>query len=734
MNNVMSLKDIKEENSSAFLQASVGGLDEGGAGGGGGDGSHNPIDGDSTTPDNGSSRYLGASATSGAGSGSSKKETFVQKETRYVLLLRILVVSILVCTAIAISVVLYQITNDGESENFESQYQAVASKMMGTFPDVLYCRRAVTSRSVRLHICHICTVWIKLTRVSLLYLPQTDTFLEIAKSKMGAAASLAVAEIAYGQDTAKTWPFVTMSSFQQRAKSIKDLSGVLYIGMNPMVESALRQKWQFYTNTDLDKQWYQDGLEYQRDRDLDYLDTRPQVETEDSSLEVSDGIASQIFTFEEEEEDDSNNEAIKAPWTQPIYLPVWQTSPVTSRTIVNQDMMNVRGAKKAIEYQSVVFERMQFAAPGYANSTESRKTSEFGFLLSMANENETMYEGDIFSSVYFPLYNNFDADREVVGIMRTVIQWGRYFSNVLPESDVGIVLVLENNGCDEPYSYTIQGTEVFPLGHGDLHDPQFDAYEMTASMEDITQLNDGTKYGMDISHDDCPYSIRVYPSQDFYNAYNTKTPLVVTISVAVVFAFCILMFFFYDRLVEWRQALIVAKAAQTHKIVASLFPKNVRERMLEEKSTTDNNKKKNRGGAASSQVKDFLDTHEDGAGGGEDPMGSPPIADLFPNTTGRIRGFDVLLSASGGVFCISKLYSLPHFSIQLLIFSPVFFADISGFTSWSSSREPVQVFLLLESLYKAYDDVASRRRYDSNGPISFALLEFLSRASISITE
>lgn len=38
------------------------------------------------------------------------------------------------------------------------------------------------------------------------------------------------------------------------------------------------------------------------------------------------------------------------------------------------------------------------------------------------------------------------------------------------------------------------------------------------------------------------------------------------------------------------------------------------------------------------------------------------------------------------------------------------FADIVGFTAWCSVREPSQVFILLEMLYAAFDDLAKRRR------------------------
>ena len=36
-------------------------------------------------------------------------------------------------------------------------------------------------------------------------------------------------------------------------------------------------------------------------------------------------------------------------------------------------------------------------------------------------------------------------------------------------------------------------------------------------------------------------------------------------------------------------------------------------------------------------------------------------------------------------------------------------ADIVGFTSWSSVREPTQVFTLLETIYSAFDKMAKRR-------------------------
>jgi len=47
---------------------------------------------------------------------------------------------------------------------------------------------------------------------------------------------------------------------------------------------------------------------------------------------------------------------------------------------------------------------------------------------------------------------------------------------------------------------------------------------------------------------------------------------------------------------------------------------------------------------------------------------------------------------------------------DLFLETTVMFADIVGFTAWSSVREPSQVFTLLETVYAAFDEIAKRHR------------------------
>jgi len=130
----------------------------------------------------------------------------------------------------------------------------------------------------------------------------------------------------------------------------------------------------------------------------------------------------------------------------------------------------------------------------------------------------------------------------------------------------------------------------------------------------------------------------------------------------------------YDCIVEKRQTNVVHAAQRSDAIVRSLFPEAVRDRLYENaiKKEEQRQNAKNQWNQAELTEKgklpnilDHVQTDE-AAGNGADP-----IADFFPNCT-------------------------------------ILFSDIAGFTAWSSEREPAQVFLLLETLYRSMDRVAKK--------------------------
>ena len=288
-----------------------------------------------------------------------------------------------------------------------------------------------------------------------------------------------------------------------------------------------------------------------------------------------------------------------------------------------------------------------------------------GFL-SNAAQREVKYEGDALSHIFVPVFKTFnESDNEVVAIIFSIFQWSYHFNNVLSKDENGIIMVLEN-GCDSPYTYEINGNKIKFIGIGDLHNTKFDHMMAHASFGTFRKLQDGTISGMKFQHDYCPVSIRVYPSVEFFSSSSTTNPIFMAVTVLIVFAFTIVMFLVYDRLVESRQELVLTQAVQSSAIVSSLFPKTYADRLIQQ--SVSNAAATGSGyNSHNTRLKSFLLGDSNGS------IDEQPIADLYP-------------------------------------FATVLFADLAGFTAWSSTREPVQVFILLQKLYQAFDIVAQKRR------------------------
>ncbi|CAJ1948357.1 unnamed protein product [Cylindrotheca closterium] len=191
---------------------------------------------------------------------------------------------------------------------------------------------------------------------------------------------------------------------------------------------------------------------------------------------------------------------------------------------------------------------------------------------------------------------------------------------------------------------------------------------------------------------------------------NSSLNVILTAVVAVGFVILLCTFLVYDFMVEKRQDIVVSIATKSTAIVDGLFPAQVRDRMMngtpemapkndnqsvppgsvadltsqadvlsngnalviepgkpKSQSARSSESKKTELENKNLSVKQFLAEN----GMFSDTRSTQPIADLFPNTT-------------------------------------VIFADIAGFTAWSSQRDPPQVFTLLETLYRSFDEVAAK--------------------------
>lgn len=131
----------------------------------------------------------------------------------------------------------------------------------------------------------------------------------------------------------------------------------------------------------------------------------------------------------------------------------------------------------------------------------------------------------------------------------------------------------------------------------------------------------------------CVYSCSIYPSDQLRDVWHELTPIFFSVTVAGSFLLIALTFIMYDRFVIRRNEKVIDQAARTNKIIASLFPSNVRDRLLEDEGSA-----KGQSGAQT-RLKNFLandgPSKDDMEVDGDQGFTTRPIADLFHETTGE---------------------------------------------------------------------------------------------------
>ena len=256
-----------------------------------------------------------------------------------------------------------------------------------------------------------------------------------------------------------------------------------------------------------------------------------------------------------------------------------------------------------------------------------------------------------------PVFDKVGKGGKLVAVVAASFPWSSFVDNILRTGENGLVLVMRyscegKKGPSQEFTFQINGPTAVYMGAGDLHAaPRWTSNEFASNVPAFRASGN------------CSYSMHIFPSDEFHSAYVSNRPAVYTSIVVLIFLITALVFTWYDCSVDRRQDKVVSTAAKTNAIVDSFFPSHVRDRLM-------------RG-----EDDDLAGTGEKlstpaafGKVFGNEVLATKPIADLFPHAT-------------------------------------VMFADIVGFTAWSSVREPAQVFELLENVYNSFDKIAKRRRF-----------------------
>ena len=248
------------------------------------------------------------------------------------------------------------------------------------------------------------------------------------------------------------------------------------------------------------------------------------------------------------------------------------------------------------------------------------------------------------STIFTPVFESYDPDAAIAGFYFFAVPWDRYFEDLLPEGKDGFEVVL-NDSCGTTVTYAVNGPKAELKGIGDVHDTEYDSMgkgwvykDNFRDMVPIGKYDPSTQPG-----GECVYQLYVYPTDVLYDYHASEEPLHYALYVSLIFVFTALIFLAYDWAVARRQDKVLRTATRTQAIVASLFPENVQERILQEADASNGDQQtftpRFRTNRTKDQLRSFLNDAEDdgtpgaGAAAGKLSLKSRPIADLFPEAT-----------------------------------------------------------------------------------------------------
>jgi signal transduction histidine kinase/CheY-like chemotaxis protein len=185
---------------------------------------------------------------------------------------------------------------------------------------------------------------------------------------------------------------------------------------------------------------------------------------------------------------------------------------------------------------------------------------------------EEEYLDDPLTFFAYPVFDSFEDDRKLAGVLATTVDWKQLFTSLLPPSASGIVCILENS-YNQTLAYRIDGPEVTYLGDEDLHDPRYDYLEEFADINAYVQSRAGPETR---SYTEVPlnkevgkYTLRVYPSRDTEEYFTSNKPWVYMAVAASTFLFTSIVFVVFACVVERRQKIVMEGVLKSAKQVAA---------------------------------------------------------------------------------------------------------------------------------------------------------------------
>ena len=436
------------------------------------------------------------------------------------------------------------------------------------------------------------------------------------------------------------WPFVTIPHFEIRGQRARSETFSETFGFTVLVDLENKAEWEAYSVQNQGWVFEGRGIDVESAENRQFLPNTPVIPRQitymvDNSTDLKP-YGSEI---------DAATLGSETP-----FLVNWQMSPAPALTYTVN--LNLRTTPM---FGHLVEKMLETQGPVVSDFTNLTKLYE---TIHPPAEHQNLHEeflgtreGRHFpakirphSIMMSPIFDSFDnATRNLVGAHYAVLPWDWQFSDLLPEQTELVHLVLDNN-CGYTFTYKIRGATAILMGiNEEVHETQF--RNKMVSLNLISQPIVTSGAAGNATGGTCEYTVRIYPTREMKKRYESSRPEHFSIIIAAIFLFVGVVFLIFVRFVQDRQEMVMATAIRTSAIVSSLFPANVRERIMKDAENQGRlDAGKNRGllrlraGEISdpkSKLEMFLGEGEKETDGGfaedgHDAFASKPIADLFP--------------------------------------------------------------------------------------------------------
>jgi hypothetical protein len=363
------------------------------------------------------------------------------------------------------------------------------------------------------------------------------------------------------------FPNLTMPHFDKFAHSVDGYGGFLSTIYAPIVPETKVTQWEEYT---MQNQWWSNAS---------------------NTNEVSD-VSTFVF-------DSINGSKVPSlPKEGNELAPIWHLIP-HDLTVVNENLFS---DSTIAGLYSIMKETEQVVISG-----TTLGAGIFDDLFDEIQQNRQNFPHNILADLVF---DSFSSNRSAVGILLALMPHDSLLNYLLPDSTDGILCVFTDT-CGHVFTYQLNGHSAAFLGYDDFHDPAFDRFKRSGTLDFYDRLHEGL----------CGHDVHLYPSSTFKAEYSTNKPALYTSIVACSFLLMAILITIYDFTVTRRQEKTMRSALRSGELIASLFPENVRDRLLNDINAKTDGKK-----GTSKDIEGMKSSDESACP-------SRPIAEFFAGTT-----------------------------------------------------------------------------------------------------